>query len=326
MFRFRVAMLAGLFLSAPVCAEGLDGLFSEPNRDFGTVPQGSMLSHPFRLTNNTNTPIKVNHLRVSCGCTVATMPVAEVKPGESTIVTAQMDTRRFVGPKTVQIYVQLEQPAWQEVRLSVTANARTDVTVHPDAIAFCKVPRGSTGTKAATVSFLGNQGIQITGASCESTFIKPEVRAVKQDFNETVYEVRATVNGGLPVGNWFADVWLTTNQAGMPRVRVPVTVEVEPLITANPGAVQMGEAAVGKPTEKSIILRSSKPFKILDVKGTDEQLSVKKDNDMGDAKDVHVLTFVYKPSAAGNLHRTVKVVTDLQNDGVVELPAFAKVK
>ena len=38
-----------------------------------------------------------------------------------------MDTTRFLGVKSVTIYVQFDQPNYQEVRLWVRANGRDDV-------------------------------------------------------------------------------------------------------------------------------------------------------------------------------------------------------
>src|SRR5947199_5492825 len=171
MLRTSLAILTGLCLTAPASAGWADGLFEEKDRDFGTVPRGAMLSHPFRLTNKTDKTVKVQSLRVSCGCTVASMPTGVIPPGQSTVVTAQMDTRRFVGPKTVTIFVQLEQPVWEEIRLSVTANSREDVAVNPETIAVGKMQRGESPVRSVTVSFIGDPNWQVLGAACESSYI-----------------------------------------------------------------------------------------------------------------------------------------------------------
>lgn len=325
MFRTSLALLTGLCLAAPASAGWADGLFEELHRDFGTVPHGSMLSHPFRLTNKTDKTVKVQSLRVSCGCTVASMPTAVIPPGQSTVLTAQMDTRRFVGPKTVTIYVQFEQPVWEEVRLSVTANSREDVAVNPETLAVGKMQRGESPTRSVTVSFIGDPNWQILGTTCESSYVHPAVREVRRQNGETVYELSAQMRADVPVGKWFTDVWLTTNQAGTPRIRVPLTVEVDPPISASPVAAELGETAPGQAVEKKILLRGVKPFRILEVKGTDAELTVQKP-DGKEPRAVQLLTIVYKPSAAGRLNRTLQIVTDLPEDNVVELPASAEAR
>src|SRR5205085_3968650 len=137
MFRFCLATAAGFVLAANApAATWAEAMFDELVRDFGSVPRGPMLTHSYRLTNNTGHAVHVANVRVSCGCVSATAMQGALAPGQSTVVLAQMDTRRFTGPKTVTIYVQFDQPRWEEVRLSISANGRDDLTITPEAIAF----------------------------------------------------------------------------------------------------------------------------------------------------------------------------------------------
>jgi hypothetical protein len=320
--RTSLAIFSTLLLAAPASAGWADGLFEELHRDFGTVPHGSMLSHPFRLTNRSHQTVKVHSLRVSCGCTVASMPTAVIPPGQSTVLTAQMDTRRFLGPKTVTIYVQFEQPVWEEVRLSVTANSRQDLAVTPETLAVGKMQRGESPVRAVTVSFLGDPSWQIAGAACESSYVTASVRELRRQGGEAVYEVAARMRPDVPVGRWFTDIWLTTNQPSAPRLRIPLTVEVDPSVSASPAAVELGETAPGQAVERRVLLRGVKPFRIVEVKGTDAELTVQKP-DGADPRAVQVLTITYRPGAAGRLSRTLQIVTDLAEDNVVELPATA---
>ena len=47
-------------------------------------------------------------------------------PGQAAAVRVELDARRFVGPKAVNVYVQLDRPAWAEVVLCVRADSRPD--------------------------------------------------------------------------------------------------------------------------------------------------------------------------------------------------------
>src|SRR5947209_12672162 len=143
MLRLSLVATAALLMSAPAhAATWAEGMFDELARDFGSVPRGPMLTHSYRLTNNTGQTVRITSVRVSCGCTSATALQGVLAPGQSTSVLAQMDTRRFTGPKTVTIYVQFDQPQWAEARLSISANARDDISVTPDTLAFGSVQRG----------------------------------------------------------------------------------------------------------------------------------------------------------------------------------------
>src|SRR5438093_12880955 len=106
MFRYNFALLTGLCLASPVVAASwADAMFDELSKDFGSVPHGPMLTHPFRLTNNTGQPVHIGGVRVSCGCVSAGPVKSVLAPGESTSIVATMDTRRCSGAKSVTIYV-----------------------------------------------------------------------------------------------------------------------------------------------------------------------------------------------------------------------------
>ena len=80
---------------------------------------------------------------------------------------------------------------------------------------------------------------------------------------------------------------------------------------------------MGDPAEKTVTIQSTTPFKILEVKGADDQLSVKVDKDGTQA--VHTLTFAASPKAAGGFTRTVEIVTDNKDQPSVIVQVTAKV-
>src|SRR5206468_7370265 len=85
-----------------------EALFDDLGRDFGSVPRGPTLNHPFRLTNQTGQAVHIASVRVSCGCVSASAIKDELAPGQSTAIMANMDTLRFFGTRTVTIYVQFD--------------------------------------------------------------------------------------------------------------------------------------------------------------------------------------------------------------------------
>src|SRR5947209_17158475 len=120
MLRHSLVVLVGLWITLPAsAAPWADGMFDELSKDFGSVPRGPTLTHPFRLVNNTGRVIVIGNVRVSCGCTSATALKNRLNPGEETAILAQMDTNRFLGTKTVTIFVRIDEPATEEVRLWV---------------------------------------------------------------------------------------------------------------------------------------------------------------------------------------------------------------
>jgi hypothetical protein len=324
MFRYALVFVAGLCAAGPAAAASwADQMFQELSKDFGSVPRGPTLQHSFSLRNNTDSVVQIANVRVSCSCTTAYAVKTVLQPGEVTAIAASMDTTRFTGVKTVTIYVLFDHPHGEEVRLWVRANGRDDVSITPDTLAFGRISRGSAPVATTRVTFLGNGSTQVVGAQAESNYVQPSLREVSRQGSEAVYELTAKLRADAPVGKWYTDIWLRTNDESIPRVRVPLTVEIESSLSVNPSAVTLGEVKLGGETERKVIVRGVKPFKITSVKGTDTLLSVKDNANV--SKSVHVLTITVRGEHTGDLKRTVQVVTDLDGEGSIEFSASARI-
>jgi hypothetical protein len=300
-----------------------DGLFDELSRDFGSVPRGQVLMHPFRVVNNTKQAVHIAQVRVSCGCTTARAVQTLLQPGQETAIIAQMDTSRFINTKTVTIFVVFDQPRYEEVRLWVQANSREDVIFNPNDIAFGRVKRGSTPESKIQITFLGSNQTQILETKSESSYVQATVTEVKRDGGGTAYEVSAKLRGDTPAGKWYTDIWLKTNNTAMPKLRVPVTVEVEAALSVSPNTVSLGQIKAGEESDRKVIIRGVRPFRIIGISGTDSQLQVRPTSN--EAKAVHVLTVTLNPREAGDLSRIIHVQTDLKPGGDIEFNAQAQV-
>lgn len=323
MLRYSLAVFLSLCSAAHAAAGWADVMFDDLTRDFGSVPRGPTMSHTFRFTNKYNTPVHVSSVRVSCGCVSASAGTAEVQPGQTGTISANMDTSRFFGSKAVTIYVQFDRPQWEEVHLTVQANSRDDVSISPDSLSFGQVKRGKPSSSKVNVTFLGNGYTQITDLRSESNYVQPVLKELRRGDGEVVYEVAARLRPDLPVGKWYTDVWLRTNNPAAPQVRVPLTVEVEPLLTVSPAVAALPEVKAGESTERKILIRADKPFRITDLKGGDTQLTV---SDLTkESKPLHVLLLTLKAAKPGDLKWNVHVKTDLPVDGELDFQAIARV-
>jgi Protein of unknown function (DUF1573) len=323
MYRYSLICLVGLCATAPASASWADGMFEEMNRDFGSVPRGPTLTHPFRVVNTSGMHVHIAGVRVSCGCTSARALQNDLAPGQETVILAQMDTRRFLGSKTVTIFVTFDQPRYEEVRLLVQANSREDVNVTPDTLALGRVKRTMSPSAATTIAFFGDPNWQITSVGVDSNYIQPTCKMVRRDTGEVAYELSVRLRPDTPVGKWFTDIWLTTNNPATPRVRVPLTVEIEPALSINPGTLALGDVKAGKETERKVIVRGATPFKITGIKGTDKEITVRDNSD--EAKAIHVLTVKVQGKQPGDVSRTFHIATDVEGESDLEFTARARI-
>jgi hypothetical protein len=318
MSRYSLVLGAGLFwaTSPAFSATWADSMFDSLSKDFGSVPRGPTLVHHFRVVNNTKGPVNISGVRVSCGCVSATALKNYLNPGEETAILARMDSTRFIGPKSVTIYVQFDRPAYEEVRLWVQANGRNDFNVTPDSLSFGSVRRATAPAAAVMLTFYGAPDTQVTEIKGESNYIQPSIKAVRRTEGEAAFEVTVRLRPDTPVGKWYTDVWVKTNNPSIPQVRVPLTVEVESTLSVSPEGVSLGDVALNSESERRVIVRGNKPFKIKAIQGTDEEVAVHDSSE--ESKPIHVLTIKLKGAKAGAIDRTVKVVTDLPEEGQVE--------
>src|SRR5437879_12480307 len=72
----------------------------EPVFDFGTVDRGARVDHTFRVPNRGGATLRIDHVKSSCGCTVAVLSEREVPPGGADSVGVSHSTTRRAGPPT----------------------------------------------------------------------------------------------------------------------------------------------------------------------------------------------------------------------------------
>lgn len=325
MLRYSFVLMAGMLAAGPALAGSwADALFVEFSKDFGSVPRGPELNHYFRIKNTTNGVVTISGVRVSCGlCGWAQVQKGQLNPGEETTVHAKMLTRNFEGPKTVYVYVQFLQPQFDEVQLSVQCNSRSDVSLTPEAMAFGHSRRGDTPKQSATLTMYGNNQAQVTGVDSESNYVMTEYKEVARTDSEVSYQVTARLRSDTPPGRWFTDLWVKTNNPSIPRVRVPLTMEIESPLSISPALVSLGEVKVGEAVEKKVIVRGGKAFAIKGIKGAGNSLQVS--DSVEGQKEVHVLTVRLKAAKPGAIAQTLRVVTDLKEEGEIEFQARAEI-
>lgn len=323
MLRYSLVLVAALGVAGTAgAATWADALFDELSKDFGSVPRGPTLKHDFKVTNNTKQAVSISSLRVSCGCVAVTAKAYTLQPGEVTTIHATMDTTRFTGPKTVTIFVQFSEPKFEEVRLWVQANGRNDFILTPDTFRFGTVKRGATPSVSTTITFYGHPKAKVTQAKGESGYVVPTFKETKRTETEVSYEVTVKLSEKTPAGRWFTDVWVKTDVPGLAQVRVPLTVDVEAPLTVSPAVVSLGEVKARSENDRRVIVRGVAPFKITEIKGLTKDMEVKRPTE---SRQIHVLTIKVKPTQAGAIDRTLRVVTDLKADNEIEVKLSATV-
>lgn len=325
MTRF-VLGLVGLLAFNTLALAGPAELFAEKEKDFGVSPKGTVLVHYFRFTNTTKDTITLGQPRVSCGCVTPALTANKLAPGESAAVIAYMDTKRIPNAgitKTVLVYVPFMSPTFEEVALKVTTVTRDDLMMSPDTLAFGTVTKGKGAKVTTKVTFTSDANWTVNKATSTGGLVSVEAKLASRSSSIVTYDITATLDKECPAGNWTSDVYLETSHTAVAKLRIPVTVNVVAAVAATPETVAFGNVKMGTAPEQKITIQSATPFKILEVKSGDAQLTVKVDTE--NAKAVHTVVIAANPTAAGGFTRSVEIVTDNKEQPSIIVPVTAKV-
>jgi len=96
--------------------------FSEEIWDFGTINQGDVVTHIFKIKNTGETKLVISNVRTSCGCTAALISSREIAPGKSSQIKVHFNSSGYKGKVTKYIYVESNDPDEPQKRLTIKVN------------------------------------------------------------------------------------------------------------------------------------------------------------------------------------------------------------
>jgi hypothetical protein len=123
---FRLLALAALALAAAGFAGGAHAqgvlYFETLSHDFGSVQEGEKPSYTFVFTNTGDQPLRLLHVRPSCGCTTPSYSTESIGPGEQGEIVVEYDSQGRPGDFKKHIDVEAEGAEPPSARLEITGN------------------------------------------------------------------------------------------------------------------------------------------------------------------------------------------------------------
>jgi hypothetical protein len=290
--------------------------------DFGNVPRGAQLHHRFPLTNIYAVDLELVNIRASCGCVTVTPAIKLLKPKQSSYVDVVMDARKFTGSKTISIYITVGPEYTSTATLKVTANSRADVVFNPGEINFGVISRGQTVKQTIDVEYAGVVPWQITGVVKDNAPLDVSYAELYRREGQVGYRITVALKTNAPAGALRYQVQLKTNDRASPVLPVLVEATVQSLVTVAPDVVAMDTLQVNETRTQLVVVRASKPFRIVAIEGQGEGISVEVPAQVG---RVHRLTVKCRPTKKGNLSRQLTIKTDLDQDATATVTVEAKV-
>jgi len=97
--------------------------FVKTIHNYGTLKQGGDGNCEFKFTNSGKTPLVLNTVKSSCGCTIPEWPKDPILPGDSSSIKVTYDTKRL-GQFTKKVTV-ISNAKNSFVQLTITGNVVT---------------------------------------------------------------------------------------------------------------------------------------------------------------------------------------------------------
>jgi hypothetical protein len=242
------------------------------------------------------------------------------------MLNVNMDARQFVGAKTVRVFVTVGPKFVSTATLTLSANARGDVTFSPSEVDFGGVQRGQTPTKSIEIEYAGAQAdwrvteIVKSGAAPFELKVE-ELPRLANSAPRRGYRILATMKADAASGTFRQEVVLKTNDPTAPVLTFQIVGNVQAGLTVSPSPIVVRDLKVGEMQTKKVFVRAARPFRITSVDGQGDGVTIK---DVPNGQDTtHVLTVQIAPTKVGDLRKTLMIRTDLDSDAtplVIEAP------
>ncbi len=219
--------------------------------NFGAVDFGTQVTHRFSVTNHYKMPLKIT-VEPSNNCVKAKANPQTLKPKQSGFIEVNMDTSRFIGPKSVALEVTVSDGSYcSTTAITLSATSRSDVALTPAEVNFEKVQQSHKSVKQMNVDYQGRmQDWRITGADTNGAPLAITPGESSRQATPTGFRVsyrvamtlKTTIEASVSEGEHKWEVFLQTNDPAHPRVPISVSA-----IILGDVSIERDEKQPGKP-------------------------------------------------------------------------------
>lgn len=247
------ALALAIALSADLGAAGPRLGIEEPVSDFGTVEQGTPVTHVFQLKNTGDAALRISNVKSSCGCTAAVVSDHEVPPGGEARVLATLDTTRMAGRATKVLSVYSDDAQVPVAALTLTGIVLADVTLTPNPVYLGRIRRGEVATREVVIRPgrpLGKDTVRaVTG---ELSGLRTRLETAPDGAQRLILGLAPDV----PLGRFSRELRLETTSARQPTLVLPVFGSIEGDVVVLPSQVTFGVARAGASRERRVLIRN----------------------------------------------------------------------
>jgi hypothetical protein len=301
--------LFGLAVSSASAQQWADKMFKERSHDFGAVARGAKSEHRFELTNLYKEDIHIAGVRTSCGCTTPRIEKETLKTWEKSAIIAHFNTNSFTGHKSATVTVTIDKPYYAEVQLQVKGFIRSDIVFDPGEVNFGNIDPEKPMQKLVKVTFAGRSDWEIVDVRSANARFEVELSDAERNGGRVTYNMLVRLTPGSPAGYLRDQLTVVTNDSSLKNIPLMVEGTVESLLTLSPSSLFLGVLEPGQKVTKQLVVRSKKPFKVVDVKCSDDCFEFTSSDEV---KTLHIIPVTYTADDhPGDISQQIEIVTDV---------------
>lgn len=203
--------------------------------NFGSMEQGTSLSHIFKVRNVGDSPLHIEVGSTTCKCTVPDLSTQEVAPGKEAEVTLEWTAKTSPGPFRHGATLITSDPLQSRVELRVEGTVVESTSVVPSEFYFGNVRAGETRQEEITLLTFLQDKIEIRSTHFSDPEIAKQVKVkmepcppgdLPQSAARAGLKITATLHAGRTVGP--IHTWLTveTNLEHSSKIDIPLVANV----------------------------------------------------------------------------------------------------
>jgi hypothetical protein len=293
--------------------------------DFGTVERGAPVDHTFRLPNRGTAELRVDHVKSSCGCTVAVVSEREIPPGGEGRVVVTLDTARLAGRTTKTVSVYTNDPDAPVVALSLTGQVTADLVVTPSPLYLGHVRRGDAPRREVTIA-PGRNGATYTVERVEHT--NPAIRArLERRPDGPGQRLLVEIDPQMSLGRFNETLKLFTTSPREPVITLSVLGSVEGDLVVLPPQVTFGVTRGGAAPERDLYIRNrgARPVLVTRVV-VPEEVETYTLRVLQDGLEYRLTLRLRAALPPGRVEGAVEIFTDHPDEGHLVVPLYAIVR
>lgn len=208
------------------------------SHNFGTVSEGTIVKHSFKVKNEGNADLIIQRLVPSCGCTASNADSDLIKAGTEGAVNVEFDTTGFSGDKLKSVKLYSNDSERPSVLLTLKGIVEPEIIIEPRAVIFENVLKGSKRVQEVIVRAASGSKAKILNVTSSSQKLDLQI---KEKSNSRILLAVSLNNDNLKLGEIRERLVVNySNNGSQEYLNIPVFAVVEGQIKVSPPVLSFG--------------------------------------------------------------------------------------